>query len=97
MKKTKEKTTLLVVPLERKVRCRSDSRVSSRMLPGCPMFCSIGKDCVYRVSMICDDPRNNKGNGDAKCHRMNNRDVLAALSTMPNVKLTGGALLRRPG
>lgn len=61
------------------------TRVSARMIPSCPMFCSIGKGCVYRRALICDDPRINKGNSDAKCHKANNRDLLAALNTEPGV------------
>ena len=80
-------------PLERRVGRRGDSRVSIRTIPSCPMFCSIGQGCIYRIALICDDPRINKSNGDAKCHRINNVDLLAALSTMtPNVELRGRAL-----
>jgi len=56
-------------------------RVSIRTIPSCPMFCSIGQGCVYRIALICDEPRINKGNFDAKCHSINNKDLLAALST----------------
>ena len=35
--------------------------------------------CVYNLAGMCDEPSINKGNGDASCHRMNNKDVLAML------------------
>ena len=61
------------------------SRVSKRMLPGMPRFCTLAVQCVYRVNGICDEPQINKGNGDAACHRMNNKDVLAALKPLAEV------------
>jgi len=56
-------------------------RVSIREIPSCPMFCWVSRLCVYRSTKICDDPRLNKGNGDAACHRMNNKDLLPLLRT----------------
>lgn len=55
------------------------SRVSRRSLPMTPRRCELANACVYRKDGICDEPQINKGNGDAACHRMNNKDVLAAL------------------
>lgn len=39
-------------------------------LPRTPRVCALPMPCVYRESGVCDDPRNNKGNSDAACHRM---------------------------
>lgn len=55
------------------------SRVSKRSLPNTPRRCTLAYACVYRKDGICDEPQINKGNGDAGCHRANNKDVLAAL------------------
>jgi hypothetical protein len=57
----------------------SQTRMQRRDLPGSPVECSIDRPCVYRVRRLCDEPRINKGNSDAACHRMSNRAVLAAL------------------
>lgn len=54
-------------------------RVSLLDLPSYPSPCGLEKPCAYRQDGYCDDPRINKGNGDAACHRMLNRDVLAML------------------
>lgn len=52
-------------------------RVSNRQLPSAPTPCT--NPCVYSVNWICDQPQINKRNGDAYCHRLNNRDVMAWL------------------
>lgn len=46
-------------------------------MPRTPHRCP--KQCVYAVAGVCDDPRINKGNGDAYCHRRGNREVLSWL------------------
>jgi len=59
------------------------NRVTRRSIPGKPSICDM--DCVYAESETyapkgcCDDPRTNKGNSDAKCYRMNNRDIVEYL------------------
>jgi len=56
-------------------------RVSIRRIPNCPTLCGLGKPCVYRdANGICDEPRINKGNGDAACHALNNKDLLPHLA-----------------
>lgn len=53
-------------------------------LPGEPTHCPMSA-CVYCVDGTCDDPRINKGNSDAKCHRMSNKVVLVMLGKpLPN-------------
>lgn len=37
------------------------------------------RNCVYNTGGLCEDPRINKGNGDAKCHKESNRFLLARL------------------
>lgn len=56
------------------------SRTSKFDLPNWETPCDLTTACVYRQSGRCDQPRTNKGNGDAACHRMNNKDVLAMLN-----------------
>lgn len=63
------------------------TRVSINSLPRKPAKCAINKACVYKdAAGICDAAWVNKGNSDAACFRMNNRDVLASL-----VRITNGA------
>lgn len=55
-------------------------RIGLRNLPRTAAKCGVPKTCVYRDGKgICDMPRINKGNSDSACHKMNNKDVLAAL------------------
>ena len=55
-------------------------RVSKYALPCAPTKCVVGGYCVYRDEQgVCDEPRINKGNGDAKCHRMGNAELLKYL------------------
>lgn len=57
-------------------------RVSRGQLPRSPRKCGVHKACVYKdADGVCDSASINKGNSDAACHRMNNRDVLSALET----------------
>lgn len=62
--------------------------VYKHFLPRGPTICRLAKECVYRADRICDDPRTNKGNGDAACHRMRGRTILGYLGE-PN-SLTAG-------
>jgi hypothetical protein len=58
------------------------SRVSLYAVPARPQYCTVEKDCVYRIGGVgggCQDPRTNKGNSDAACHRMNNKDLIVKL------------------
>lgn len=67
------------------------SRVSKLDIPNYPMACSVQRMCPYRGleattlarSTWCEEPRTNKGNSDAACHRMNNKDLLKHLSNRP--------------
>lgn len=62
------------------------SRVSIGEIPCYPKVCRVPKPCVYRQGEIggwCDEPRINKGNSDAACHRMNNKDLLKLLENRP--------------
>ena len=58
----------------------SMTRMQASELPGRYVFCALDRMCVYRINGMCDDPRNNKGNGDAACHRMGNRAIYEKLS-----------------
>jgi len=55
------------------------SRTSIFDLPSWESPCDLTKICVYRKDGKCESPRICKGNSDAACHRMLNRDVLAML------------------
>jgi hypothetical protein len=57
---------------------RTGERVSTLQLPRVPTPCP--KTCIYATEGMCDEPRINKGNGDAYCHKRNNKDVLAWLN-----------------
>ena len=61
------------------------TRMQSGDLPGIPTLCGLERPCVYRVEGICSDPRINKGNGDAACHRMGNRAIYAKLYLVPTL------------
>ncbi len=55
-------------------------RTSIRDVPNVPCRCTVPKPCVYRYDgIMCDEPRINKGNSDAACHKMNNRDLILRL------------------
>jgi hypothetical protein len=41
---------------------------------------------VYNQAGICDEPRINKGNSDAECHRFLNKAVLAMLGVDENLR-----------
>jgi len=53
-------------------------RVQISALPDKPTKCNM-VSCVYNDNNVCDDPRINKANGDAECHKMNNKDLLLIL------------------
>ena len=55
------------------------NRVQRSKIPALPMVCKIKKPCVYRVNLICDEPRINKGNSDATCHKMGNKNLIEHL------------------
>lgn len=67
------------------------SRVSIDDIPDYPKVCRVPKMCVYRglkaralvAAGWCEEPRTNKGNSDAACHRMNNKDLLKLLENRP--------------
>ena len=54
-------------------------RVQRYQLPNVATPCPKSM-CAYNTEGICDDPRINKGNGDAACHRTPNKDVLKMLA-----------------
>lgn len=59
----------------------NSSRVSRNDLPNIRTICSVSKWCCYRSeSGDCDEPRINKGNSDAACHRTTNKDLLKRLT-----------------
>lgn len=63
--------------MSRKPEIPHMQRIARRYLPMSACTCPF--ECVYREDGICDDPSINKGNSDAGCHRMNNRNLLEAL------------------
>jgi hypothetical protein len=57
------------------------TRIRKRMLPMNPHVCSVARHCVYRsAAAVCDEPQINKGNSDAACHRLGNRELLTMLT-----------------
>ena len=63
-------------------------RVSIRSVPNIQQQCRIATRCVYRdTDKICSEPRTNKGNSDAACHKMLNRYVMTMLT--PNAQIEG--------
>lgn len=53
------------------------SRIQRSDLPSRNTICGMMKPCVYREETNwCDDPRTNKGNSDAACHRLSNKELL---------------------
>lgn len=41
--------------------------------------------CVYNEDNHCDDPAINKGNSDAECHKLTNKQVLEVLGLIFNI------------
>ena len=41
--------------------------------------------CVYSADGICDNPKLNKGNGDARCHRFGNKQLLEILESAEDI------------
>lgn len=60
---------------------RGYKRIQEHHLPAIPTQC-MKTTCVYAVDGICDEPRINKGNGDAECHRLSNKRVLQILTDL---------------
>ena len=54
------------------------NRVCKGNIPIRPMVCPEG-DCVYNTDTVCDEPRINNGNSDAKCFKWLNRRILLML------------------
>jgi len=75
------KSLASAVQTESIIKCpvMSVTRVSIYALPKNNATCDVKAECVYRVGDICDEPRINKGNGDAACHRMSNKVLLPLL------------------
>lgn len=65
------------------------TRIPRHHLPDTMVKCGVPKSCPYMNSVgYCDDPRINKGNSDAACHRMGNRELLEYLpSAVPSDQL----------
>lgn len=57
-------------------------RVSKYQIPTTESGCLLWSvECIYRDGFsLCDDPRTNKGNSDAACHKMANAGGWRALS-----------------
>ena len=53
-------------------------RVSKYQIPTTESGCLLWSvECIYRDGFsLCDDPRTNKGNSDAACHKMANKTLL---------------------
>ena len=60
----------------------TNTRMQRYMLPGIPTRCSLARDCVYRVAGVCDEPKVNKGNSDAACYGMSNKDIADRLEPL---------------
>lgn len=58
-------------------------RFQKRDIPNTPHRCVAV--CVYSKDGICDEPRTNNGNSDAKCFYLTNKAVIMGL-----IPLTGG-------
>jgi hypothetical protein len=56
----------------------SELRTPKRRIPNWPSRCPF-KECVYNQGDYCDDPRTNKGNSDAVCHKMTNKKIIEHL------------------
>jgi hypothetical protein len=63
----------------------SGHRVQWYEIPRTPRPCVYGaaRNCVYCENGICEDPQISKGNGDAKCHRLSNKEVVKMLKETP--------------
>ena len=53
-------------------------RVQKAELPLDQRECPYNK-CVYNADGICPEPRINKGNSDAACHKLSNKKLLKIL------------------
>lgn len=53
-------------------------RFQQRDIPSKPYNCN-RKDCVYNRSLVCDEPRLNHGNSDAKCFYLTPKAVIEML------------------
>lgn len=56
-------------------------RLQASDLPSSPTPCPTAS-CVYNEDGFCDDPRINKGNGDAECHGVSNKALLRRLGLL---------------
>jgi hypothetical protein len=55
-------------------------RIQKRNIPSELVKCNLW-GCAYNSILgFCDDPRINKGNSDAACHRMSNKRLLTHLT-----------------
>jgi hypothetical protein len=54
--------------------------VTKHSLPTEPRVCT-AFTCIYSIEggQICRDPRNNRGNSDAHCHKVSPREVMTWL------------------
>jgi hypothetical protein len=56
--------------------------VTKNSIPKTPTKCPVG-ECVYNgesMAGVCDDPRINRGNSDAKCHTMKPIELVEILN-----------------
>lgn len=62
------------------------NRLHKGVLPNIPSNCQ--RLCVYSHHGVCDDPRTNKGNSDAHCHKSGNAKLLIEL--LPDSRIING-------
>jgi len=54
-------------------------RIQNRRIPNTPRLCPFW-GCVYNESHECDNPQINRGNSDARCHKMNPAQIITHLT-----------------
>ena len=62
----------------------NEMRLQKSDIPNTPHQC-INRRCVYNEDSVCDEPRINNGNSDAKCHKRSNKVTLSWLEK-PNAQ-----------
>jgi hypothetical protein len=59
-------------------KATTKNRMQKWMIPDKPSLCE-KTQCPYDENSVCLQPRTNKGNSDAHCHRENIKDLVARL------------------
>lgn len=68
------------------------TRISRHHLPDTFVKCAVPRDCPYMTSNgYCHDPRTAKGNSDAACHRMSNKELMDYLPSSVSSTQSGSA------